>query len=105
MVILIAQLPKEEPSEDAGGDKFTVQPAKGDLGTAHHGLWESIKARKDRPNKQKRGWLDKARVEDMKTLLEQRRERRAKWNISPHEPGTKCNGKDLSALACQPERF
>ena len=60
------------------GEGFTVEPAVQDVGNEWNELWASLKESKGGrgPNKQERGWLAKARVDDMKTRFERRRERR-----------------------------
>ncbi|KAK0641294.1 hypothetical protein B0T16DRAFT_461373 [Cercophora newfieldiana] len=78
MVSLIACLEKElPPGSGEEGEKFVVKPAEGDVGTAWDELRASVMAGKSRPTTQENLSLRRARVEDMSTLFERRRERRA----------------------------
>ena len=59
-------------------EPFTVKPAVKDMGTEWDELWATLKEKKrNGPNKQERGWMARARIDDMKTMFERRRERRA----------------------------
>ena len=74
MVELIGLL-RDDLQEEEGGE-FKVQPATEDVGTEWNEVFKGLGDK--RPNKQERGWLARATVNDMKTLFKKRRERREK---------------------------
>ncbi|KAM7201010.1 putative glycoside hydrolase family 43 protein [Naviculisporaceae sp. PSN 640] len=76
MVELIARLRDEMPNKEdpAESAKFIIEPSK-DMGTEWDELYSEMDTKRP-PNKQKRGWLAKARVDDLKVLFQRRRERR-----------------------------
>ncbi|KAI1324015.1 hypothetical protein F5Y16DRAFT_324576 [Xylariaceae sp. FL0255] len=85
------QQTSEAPEEHTGADatatkkkvaqsKFILKPMNEDLGSEEKSLRDFMEighGRRRRPNKQQRGQLNRARLNDLKTLFEVRRQRRA----------------------------
>ncbi|KAK7754675.1 hypothetical protein SLS62_003232 [Diatrype stigma] len=68
-----ANADKSSPG-DAG---FVLEPSTGDLDGAVKRILDRLAAeKKKRPNKQERGWLERAHRDDLKAMFEARRERR-----------------------------
>lgn len=59
------------------GGNFVLEPSTGDLDGDEKRILDRLAAeKKKRPNKQERGWLDRAHRDDLKAMFETRRERR-----------------------------
>lgn len=69
-----AQNASDGEDHDNPSDGFVLEPSIQDLGGEEKAIRDDLG--KKHPNKQQRGWLDRARRADLKNLFETRRQRR-----------------------------